>query len=80
MNSKLTGTTMSKISCEGVVALKRAGLVLICSLLIKSFGSSKGPLFPIIVKTAQTKVIYTQHRLFPKHFQLCIPHVHCMKA
>ena len=27
MNSKLTGTTMSKISCEGVVALKRAGLV-----------------------------------------------------
>ena len=28
MNSKLAGTTMSKISFEGVVALKRAGLVL----------------------------------------------------
>ena len=27
MNSKLAGTTMSKISVEGVVALKRAGLV-----------------------------------------------------
>ena len=27
MNSKLEGTTMSKISFEGVVALKRAGLV-----------------------------------------------------
>ena len=27
MNSKLVGTTMSKISFEGVVALKRAGLV-----------------------------------------------------
>ena len=27
MNSKLAGTTMSKISFEGVVALKRAGLV-----------------------------------------------------
>ena len=28
MNSKLAGTTMGKISFEGVVALKRAGLVL----------------------------------------------------
>ena len=28
MNSKLAGTTMNKISLEGVVALKRAGLVL----------------------------------------------------
>ena len=28
MNSKLAGTTMSKISLEGVVALKKAGLVL----------------------------------------------------
>ena len=27
MNSKLAGTTMSKISFEGVVALKRASLV-----------------------------------------------------
>ena len=27
MNSKIAGTTISKISFEGVVALKRAGLV-----------------------------------------------------
>ena len=27
MNSRLAGTTMSKISLEGVLALKRAGLV-----------------------------------------------------
>ena len=68
MSSKLAGTTMSKISFEGVLALKRAGLVLAFQTVCPARLHSPEDEQSILFETSRPKRLFSEPPLLQKRF------------